>query len=74
LVTVFLNTFNDVKLTTLGGKLFQATTARSLKKFNRVAQIEAYCEDHYRTVSLQTEQCTNDQLENVIAVTEQECL
>jgi len=27
----FLNALNDVKLTTLGGKLFQATTTRSLK-------------------------------------------
>jgi len=35
LVTVFLNTLNDVKLTTLGSKLFQATTTCSLKKFLR---------------------------------------
>jgi len=29
----FLIALNDVKLTTLGGKLFQATTTRSLKSF-----------------------------------------
>jgi len=29
----FLNALNDVKLTSLGGKLFQATTTRSLKSF-----------------------------------------
>jgi len=31
----FLNALNDVKLTTLGGKLFQAATTRSLTSFLR---------------------------------------
>jgi len=36
LTIVLLNVRKDAKLTTLGGRLFQATATRSLKKFTRI--------------------------------------